>query len=68
MDAAPELARRTSAGASRSSPLADGLQTAFDPHTAAPGFVGADLLVARRLVLVGSWLMMKFVRLPDLAG
>jgi len=43
-------------------PLADGMQTAFDPHTAAPGFVGADLLTLAAWILVGSWLMMKFVR------
>jgi ABC-2 type transport system permease protein len=43
-------------------PLADGLQTAFDPQTAGPGFVGVDLLTLGAWTLVGVWLMMRFVR------
>lgn len=43
-------------------PLADGLQTAFDPSTAGPGFVAGDLLVLGAWIVVGSWLMMRFVQ------
>jgi ABC-2 type transport system permease protein len=43
-------------------PLADGLQAAFDPHTAGPGFVGGDLLALAVWTLLGAWLMMRFVR------
>jgi ABC-2 type transport system permease protein len=43
-------------------PLADGLQAAFDPRTAGPGFVGGDLLALAVWILVGAWLMMRFVR------
>jgi ABC-2 type transport system permease protein len=43
-------------------PLADALQTAFDPATHGAGFVGGDLLSLALWTVAGGWLMIKFLR------
>ena len=43
-------------------PLADALQTAFDPSTTCAGFVGGDLLSLALWTVAGGWLMIKFLR------
>jgi ABC-2 type transport system permease protein len=43
-------------------PLADALQTAFDPSTTGAGFVGGDLVSLALWTVAGSWLMIKFLR------
>lgn len=43
-------------------PLADALQTAFDPGTHGSGFVGGDLLSLAVWTVAGGWLMIKFLR------
>ena len=43
-------------------PLADGMQTAFDPATAGPGFVGHDLLTLALWTVAGSALMLRYMR------
>jgi ABC-2 type transport system permease protein len=43
-------------------PLADALQTAFDPRAHGAGLVGADLLALAIWTLIGAWLMMGFLR------
>ena len=43
-------------------PLADALQTAFDPSTTGSGFVGGDLLSLALWTVAGGWLMIKFLR------
>ena len=43
-------------------PLADALQTAFDPRTAGPGFAGGDLLRLALWTLVGVLLAARFLR------
>jgi ABC-2 type transport system permease protein len=43
-------------------PLADALQTAFDPHTAGAGFAGGDLVSLALWTAAGGWLMIKFLR------
>jgi ABC-2 type transport system permease protein len=45
--------------------LADGLQRAFDPHIAGPGFSGGDLLNLVVWSAVGVWLMISFLRASD---
>ena len=43
-------------------PLADALQTAFDPHTTGAGFVGHDIVSLALWTAAGGWLMIKFLR------
>jgi ABC-2 type transport system permease protein len=43
-------------------PLADALQTAFDPGTTGAGFVGGDLVSLALWTVAGGWLMIKFLR------
>ncbi len=43
-------------------PLADGLQSAFYPHTTGAGFVGKDLLTLAIWTVIGCWLMVKTMR------
>jgi ABC-2 type transport system permease protein len=43
-------------------PLADALQTTFDPSTTGAGFVGGDLMSLAVWTVAGSWLMIKFLR------
>jgi ABC-2 type transport system permease protein len=43
-------------------PLADALQTAFDPHTTGSGFAGGDLLSLALWTVAGGWLMIRFLR------
>lgn len=45
-------------------PLADGLQSAFDPRVAGPGFNGQDLQTLAIWTVVGVFLMMRFLRAP----
>jgi ABC-2 type transport system permease protein len=45
-------------------PLADGFEYAFNPHTAAPGFNGADLRSLAIWAVVGIFLMVRFLRQP----
>ena len=46
-------------------PLADGLQYAFNPHTAGPGFNGADLRTLAIWTVVGVYLMLRSLRQPQ---
>jgi ABC-2 type transport system permease protein len=46
-------------------PLADGLQYAFNPHTAGPGFNGADLRTLAIWTAVGVYLMLRSLRQPQ---
>jgi ABC-2 type transport system permease protein len=43
-------------------PLADALQTAFDPGTTGAGFAGGDLVSLALWTTAGGWLMIKFLR------
>jgi ABC-2 type transport system permease protein len=45
--------------------LADGLQYAFNPHTAGVGFNGADLMSLAIWTTVGVFLMLRFLRQPQ---
>ncbi len=45
--------------------LADGLQYAFNPNTAAPGFNSADLRTLAIWTAVGVFLMIRFLRQPQ---
>jgi ABC-2 type transport system permease protein len=46
-------------------PFADGLQYAFNPHTAGPAFNGADLRTLAIWTVIGSVMMMRFLRQPQ---
>lgn len=46
-------------------PLADGLQYAFNPHTAGPGFKGSDLRSLAIWTVVGVFLMVRALRQPQ---
>jgi hypothetical protein len=50
------------AGAFPLKPLADGIATAFDPATAAPGFAGHDLLVLALWTAAGCAMMANTMR------
>jgi ABC-2 type transport system permease protein len=50
------------AGAFPLKPLADGIATAFDPSTAAPGFAGHDLLVLALWTVAGCAMMANTMR------
>jgi len=50
------------AGAFPLKPLADGIATAFDPSTAAPGFAGHDLLVLALWTVAGCAMMRNTMR------
>lgn len=44
--------------------LADGLQYAFNPHTAGPGFNGGDVRTLLIWTAVGVFMMLRFLRQP----
>ena len=46
-------------------PLADGLQYAFNPHTPAPGFNGADIRSLVIWTVVGVFLMLRSLQKPQ---
>jgi len=46
-------------------PLADGLEYAFNPHTAGAGFNGGDLRSLAIWTVVGVFLMLRFLRQPQ---
>jgi ABC-2 type transport system permease protein len=46
-------------------PLADGLQYAFNPHTAGPGFNGADIRSLAVWAALGVFLMFRFLHQPQ---
>lgn len=46
-------------------PLADGLQYAFNPHTAGPGVKGTDIKVLAIWTVVGIWMMFRFLNRPQ---
>ncbi len=46
-------------------PLAGGLQYAFNPHTAGPGFNGQDLRTLAIWTVVGVYLMLRTLRRPE---
>jgi hypothetical protein len=46
-------------------PLADGLQYAFNPHTAGPAFNGGDLRTLAIWTGVGIFMMVRFLRQPQ---
>ena len=46
-------------------PLADGLQTAVNPHTTGAGFVGHDLRTLVIWTAVGSYLMLRSLNRPE---
>ena len=45
--------------------LADALQYAFDPRTQGAGFRGHDLVILAIWLLIGIYLMMRFLRTPQ---
>jgi ABC-2 type transport system permease protein len=61
IDGAPQWVQDL-AGAFPLKPLADGIATAFDPSTAAPGFAGHDLLVLALWTLAGCAMMANTMR------
>jgi ABC-2 type transport system permease protein len=46
-------------------PLADGLQYAFNPHTTGSGLKGADIETLVIWTVVGAFLMVRFLRVPQ---
>lgn len=46
-------------------PLADGLQYAFNPHTAAPGIKGSDVVALALWSAAGIYFMVRFLRAPQ---
>jgi ABC-2 type transport system permease protein len=46
-------------------PLANGLQYAFNPHTAGPGFTGADLRALAIWTAIGVVMMVRYLRRPQ---
>jgi ABC-2 type transport system permease protein len=61
IDGAPQWVQDI-AGAFPLKPLADGIATAFDPSTSAPGFAGHDLLVLALWTLAGCAMMANTMR------
>jgi ABC-2 type transport system permease protein len=61
IDGAPQWVQDL-AGAFPLKPLADGIATAFDPSTAAPGFSGHDLLVLALWTVAGCAMMANTMR------
>ncbi len=46
-------------------PLANGLQTAFNPYSKAPAIVGTDVLTLLIWTVIGVYLMLRFLRQPQ---